>query len=137
MTQQKCTFVAVLVCSCLVAGAAIASSEILSELVGTWNYSSLTAIKNGKPFGTAHFQPGQWTLKLNADGTYLMKGPMKASSSDSSGASGKYEVRKHDLNMRPDNGGHGLKYEFKLKQDGKVLVLTSKDDGSIISANRE
>jgi|SRR5208282_1159382 len=138
MNQQKCRVLALLACSYFLAVSnAIASSEIPPGLVGTWNYSSLTIIKNGKPFGTVHFRPGQWTLKLNADGTYLTKGPLKSPSSDSSGSAGKYEVHKHDLGMRPDDGGHDLKYNFKLKQGGKVLMLTDENDGTIISATRE
>jgi hypothetical protein len=70
-------------------------------------------------------------------GTYITKGPLKAWSADSNGASGKYEVRKHDLSMKPDKGGRDLKYDFRLEQDVKVLVLTDKNNGTIIKANRE
>ena len=138
MSQEKRRFVAVLVCVCFVAvGASVALSETPPELIGMWNYSSLTAIKNGRPFGTVHFQPGQWTLRLNADGTYLTKGPLKSASPDSDGATGKYEVHKHEFDMMPDKGDHEPKYNFKFEEDGKVLVLTDRDKGTIIEANRE
>ena len=138
MSQQKRRFVAVLVCVCFVAiGASVVSSQIPPDLIGMWNYSSLTAIKDGRPFGTVHFQPGQWTMKLNADGRFFEKGPLKSKSSDSDGATGKYEVHKHEFDMRPDRGSHELKYNFKLEEGGKVLVLTDKDKGTIIKADRE
>ena len=102
-----------------------------------WDYSTFTVVKNGKPFSTIHFQPGQWTLSLNADGTYIEKEPLKPRSADSNVATGKYEVHKHDLKMRPDKDGRELKYGFKLEADGKVLVLTDKNSGSISNARRE
>jgi len=140
MSRQRCRFVAVFICSCLVAlSAALASSEIPPELVGTWDCASFQAIKNGKPFGKIVFKPGQWTLILNADGTYLEKLPLKAQlpSGDSHDAAGTYEVHKHDLKMKPANRGRDLKYDFKVEQDGKVLVLTDKNNGTILNANRE
>ena len=68
-----------------------------------------------------------------------MKAPLKAHlpTGDSHNVSGTYKVHKHDLNMKPDNRSHDSKYGFKVEQDGKVLLLTNKDDGSITSANRE
>jgi hypothetical protein len=89
------------------------------------------------PISTVHFQPGQWTLRLNVDGTYLMKGPLKSQSADSQPATGTYEVHGHDLTMTSPKGHDhdDLKYRFTLKHHGKVLMLT--DEGGSISANRE
>jgi len=39
--------------------------------------------------------------------------------------------------MKPANRGRDLKYDFKVEQDGKVLVLTDKNNGTILNANRE
>lgn len=135
MSRKVCRLLP-LACICLAAISA-ASGESPSELVGMWDYSSLTAIRNGSPFGTVHFKPGQWTVRFNADGTYVTKGPLKSQSADSEGATGKYEIHKHSLTMRPDKSGHELRYDFKLREDGKLLVLTDKDKGTIIEANRE
>jgi hypothetical protein len=39
-------------------------------LVGSWNYESMTNLKDGKPFGTVHFKPGQLTIAFNPDGSW-------------------------------------------------------------------
>jgi hypothetical protein len=136
MSRQKCRFVVILVCSCLIAlSAAVASSEIPTELVGTWDYASFQAMK---PLGKILFKPGQRTLILNADGTYLLKGALPSVDLQrESAVFGRYEVRGQNLNMKPNDRGHDSRYSFKLEQDGKVLLLTDKTSGSVISANRE
>jgi hypothetical protein len=63
----------ILVCVWLLAlGLAKVSDEPPQELIGIWDYTSLT-ISSG---ATVHFKPGQWTLKLNADATWVMQGPI-------------------------------------------------------------
>jgi hypothetical protein len=49
-----------------------ASDELPQELAGIWDYTSLTIPSSA----TVHFKPGQWTLKLNADATWVMQGPI-------------------------------------------------------------
>jgi hypothetical protein len=118
---------------CLVAlDAKSASPKIPSELVETWDYESFTTLKNGKPFGTVHFQPGQWTVAFNQDGTWLMKPP---SNVNPSGLSGTYEVHWHDLDMKLSNGKPYNLFHFKIDHDGKVLTL--EDRKTSIIANRE
>jgi hypothetical protein len=136
MSRQECRFVFILVCSCLIASsAAVASSEIPIELIGTWDYASFQAMK---PLGEILFKPGQWTLILNTDGTYLLKGALPSVDLQrESVVFGRYEVRGQNLNMKPNHRGHDSKYSFKLQQDGKVLLLTDKTSGGVISANRE
>jgi hypothetical protein len=112
----------------LTVGVAVSSSQISPELAGTWDYTSLTALRDGKPFGTAHFHAGQWTLKLNADATWVMQGP----TANAKPVNGTYEVHGSTLKM---NGGNESEYHFSLKKGGKVLQL--KDKGSMISATRE
>jgi len=109
-----------------------ASPKIPSELVGTSDYEPFTTLKNGKPFGTVHFQPGQWTVTFNQDGTWLMKAP---SNVNSSGLRGTYEVHWHDLDMKLSNGKPYNLSHFKIDQDGKVLTL--EDHKTSIIANRE
>ena len=115
----------ILVCVWVLAlGLAKASDELPQGLIGTWDYTYLT-IPSG---GTVHFKPGQWTLKLNADATWVMQGPTP----NAKPLNGTYEVHGNKLKM---NGGNDLEYHFILKRDGKVLEL--KDKGSEISASRE
>jgi hypothetical protein len=66
-----------------------------------------------------------------------MKAPLTSKAQDSLGAYGKFEVHKHEFDMRPDKSGPDLRYNFKLEKGGKVLVLTDRDKSSIIKANRE
>ena len=103
------------------------------ELIGTWDYAAMTALKNGKPFGTVHFQPGQWTVTFNQDATWAMKPPSPPATPG--GLSGSYAVHGHDVDMRLPNGRICNTYRFTVEQDGKALTLTTK--GATISASRE
>jgi hypothetical protein len=51
------------------------------------------------------------------------------------GTSGSYSVHGRDVDMKRTDGNSFQKYRFKVEQDGKVLVLTTKE--SIIAASRE
>ena len=122
---MKSKILPILVCIWLLAlGLAKASDEPPRELIGIWDYASFT-ISSG---ATVHFKPGQWTLKLNADATWVMQGPTP----NTKPVNGTYEIHGSKLKM---NGGNDLEYHFSLKRDGKVLEL--KDKGSKISASRE
>lgn len=134
MKSRNCWFPIALAFACLVGlGVAGGSSKVLPELVGTWDYTSMTALKNGKPFGTVHFQPGQWTVTFNQDATWVMKPPSPPAKPG--GLSGSYAVHGHDVDMKLANGSPYQKYRFRIEQDGKVLTLTTKE--STISASRE
>ena len=106
--------------------------KVPPELIGTWDYASMTALKNGKPFGAVHFQPGQWTVTFNQNATWTMKTP---SPPNPRGLNGSYEVHGHDLDMRLADGKPYYTYRLSFEQDGKVLILTNKE--ATISANRE
>jgi hypothetical protein len=122
---MKSKILLILVCIWLLAlGLAKASDELPQKLIGIWDYTSF-AIPSG---AMVHFKPGQWTLKLNADATWVMQGPLP----NGKPVNGTYEVHGSKLKM---NGGNDLEYHFSLKRDGKVLEL--KDKGSKISASRE
>jgi hypothetical protein len=119
---------------CLVAvGSAGGSPKTRPELVGTWDYTSMTALKNGKPFGTVHFQPGQWTVTFNQDASWVMKPPSPPAKPG--GLSGSYAIHGNDIDMKLANGSSYQKYRFIVEQDGKVLTLTTKE--ATISASRE
>jgi hypothetical protein len=131
MKPRSCRFLLALICLATVS-VAVASSEIPPELIGTWDFASMTSLKDGKPFGTIHFKPGQWTLRLKNDGTYGEDFPVGKNPH----MDGVYKVHGHNLQMKPAKGSADLRYEFSLEQDGKVLVLTDKGK-SISTANRE
>jgi hypothetical protein len=106
--------------------------QTASELVGTWDYTSITNLKNGKPFGTVHFQPGQWTITYKQDGTWTMN---PALSSGKPAPNGRYVMHGHDVDMKLVNGSRYERYRFAIEQDGRELELTSKE--TIITASRE
>ncbi len=108
------------------------SAEVPSKLIGTWDYTSMTTLKKGKPLGTVHFQPGQWTVTFNQNATWTMKLPSPANPRDLNGS---YEVHDHDLDMKLTDGKPFHKYRFTVESDGKVLALAS--DEATISAKRE
>jgi len=108
------------------------SPKVTPELIGTWDYTSMTALKNGKPFGTVHFQPGQWTVTFNQDATWIMKTP---SPPNPQGLNGSYEVHGYNLDMNLANGKPYDKYHFTVEQDGKMLVSNTKEH--TITASRE
>jgi hypothetical protein len=92
----------------------------------------MTALKDGKPFGTIHFKPEQWALKLKNDGTYIEDFPVGKITH----VEGAYKLHGHELEMTATTRNTDSKYSFGLEEDGKVLTLTDK--GKItISANRE
>jgi hypothetical protein len=133
MKPIKSYFLIVFACVFVVGFSATGSLfKVAPELIGTWDYTSMTALKNGEPFGTVHFQPRQWTVTFNQDATWVMKTP---SSQNPHGLNGSYEVHGHHLDMKLASGKPYSTYHFALKQHGKVLVLTTKEH--TISANRE
>ncbi|HEV7220524.1 MAG: hypothetical protein ACHP8A_11940 [Terriglobales bacterium] len=123
----------VLAVLCLVELDVAGSSNDLPELIGTWDYTSMTALKNGKPFGTVHFHSGQWTVTFNQDATWAMKPPSPPAKPG--GLTGSYALHGHDVDLKLANGSPFQKYRFAIEQDGRVLTLTNKE--STISANRE
>jgi hypothetical protein len=134
MKSRKFEYLIVLVSVCLTGlNASGGSAKAPPEVIGTWNYTSMTALKNGKPFGTVHFRPGQWTVTFNQDATWVMQPPSPPAKPG--GLNGSYAVHGHDVDMKLANGSPYYKYRFTIEQDGKVLTLTTKE--STISASRE
>ena len=133
MNTNRLWFLLVLTSACLMGlDAAAHSPKDTPTLVGTWDYTSMAVLTNGRPSGTVHFKPGQWTVTFNQDGTWVMKPPSVA---NPHGLNGTYEIHGHDLDMKLADGKPYYKYHFKIEQDGKVLTLKTKD--SAISAVRE
>jgi hypothetical protein len=122
---MKMRALAVAICVSLLAPAlAYASDQLPQEIIGVWDYASFTIPSGAR----VHFKPGQWTLTLNADATWVMRGPVPSAKP----ANGMYEVHGRKLKM---TGGNDLEYHFSLKSDGRVLELKNKD--STIIASRE
>jgi len=130
-TDMKVRLSLVVACICL-AISSVAFDKIQAELVGTWDYTSMTALKKGKPFGTVHFQPGQWTVIFKQDATWAMSMPPPANPRTMGGT---YEVRGHDVDMKMADGKPFKTYHFTIEQGGKILTLRTADVS--ITASRE
>ena len=104
------------------AGYAVATAQEPQSLLGSWDYKSMTNLKDGKPFGTIRFKPGQWTITFNADGHWTRNAPFPAAKPQS----GKYKVHERHLTLNLDGMEHREKYEFAIQNDGKELTLTDK-----------
>jgi hypothetical protein len=128
MNRIGCRFVLVL----SLVWVTLASGDVPPELIGTWDFASMTALKNGQPSGTINFRPGQWTLRLKDRGTYTEDFPVGSDPH----VEGVYKVHGHDLALKGTSRKAEWRYRFALEQDGKVLVLTEKGK-SISTANRE
>jgi hypothetical protein len=99
-----------------------------AQLVGSWDYESMTNLKDGKPFGTVHFKPGQWTITFKADGTCNRSGLGKNAEPQTC----TYKVHKKELAIEFANG---KKWDYKFEiHDGKSLRMTDKN--TIFEATR-
>ena len=66
MNAKRYWFLIVVASICLIGlDATGLTPKVPPELVGTWSYATMSALKNGKPFGVIHFQLGQWTVTFN------------------------------------------------------------------------
>jgi hypothetical protein len=115
----------------VMASYAVASAQESQVLVGSWNYESMTNLKDGKPFGTLHFKPGQWTITFNADGHWTRNAPLPAAKPQS----GTYKVHKHELTLKHDVVAPDDRFDIRFQSDGKVLMLSNKD--TIYQASRQ
>jgi hypothetical protein len=90
----------------------------------------MTSLRDGKPSGTVHFKPGQWTITFNQDGSWARSAPVPAAKPQA----GTYKVHKNDLILTHNYAASDDKFEFELTDDGKTLTLTNKD--TIYQASR-
>jgi hypothetical protein len=125
-------FPIVIAALCLIrSDTAICSSQIPVELIGTWDCMTMTALKNGTPFGRIDFRPGDWSMSFNQDATWTMKVQVPNPHS----MNGSYSTHGHDLDLKLANGATYEKYRFTVEHDGKTLTLANLE--VTISANRD
>lgn len=103
--------------------AVAAGQDSPQALVGGWDYASMTNLKDGKPSGTVHFKPGQWTITFNPDASWTRSALIPAAKPQA----GTYKVHNNDLILKHNYVASDDKFEFELKNDGKTLTLTNKD----------
>ena len=112
--------------------ALIASTKTLDKaaLIGTWDYTSYTAVHKGKPSGAVQFKPGTMQFIYREDGTW----EMHAADATRTELHGTYEVRAAELIMKKSDGSLYQDFDVELKNNGKDMVL--KDKNSIVIAKK-
>lgn len=108
-----------------------AADRIPQELIGTWHENSMTALKNGKSFGTGNFKPGQLSITFSADGMWLIDTTVPRPHK----LNGSYEVHGYDLDMKWEDGKPYALYHYKIAQNGKQLLLKN-DEVSIVASRK-
>jgi hypothetical protein len=133
MKRIKIQLLIMLVSACFVGLSATGgSANVPTELTGIWEYSAMTALKAGKPFGSVNFGSGQWTVTFNPDNTWTME--VNLPRNPARHMNGHYVIHGHELDMKLDDGKPYSSYRFSVEQDGKLLVLTNKEH--TINANK-
>lgn len=129
MIRKVSAFLLAAVFACLMAWGAVGGNP--SPLVGTWSFKSLTALQNGKPFGTVHLKQGQVTTTFRPDGTWVTDTTIP----NPHQLTGTYQIHGDVLEMKRSDGKPYSTDRFKVEQDGKELSLTNKEQ--VLTARRE
>ncbi len=123
MATKFLFFINFLLLLCLAQLCHAAADKIPEELIGRWSEQSLTALKNGKPFGTVNFKPHQASITFNADGTWIINTTIPTPHK----LNGVYEIHGQDLDMKWADGEPYSLYQFRIDQGGKQLVMENKE----------
>jgi hypothetical protein len=99
-------------------------------LIGTWDYTSYTALQNGKPAGTVQFKPRTMVFTYREDGTW----EMKAADTSRTKLNGSYDLHGMELIMKKADGSAYQDFEIQLEHDGRAMIM--KDKHSIVTASK-
>jgi len=128
--RHRRSFGVLLALSCLVSPMAFADSLDKTNLLGRWDYTSYTVLKNGKPSGTVQFKPGAMMFTYRPDGTWAME----ANDATHTKLNGTYEVRGRKLIMRKTDGAIYQDFDVQLDKAGRAMIM--KDKRSIVTATK-
>jgi len=115
---------------CAVSQIALAGSLDKTALIGRWDYTSYTVLKEGRPSGTVQFKPGTLVFTYHQDETW----EMEANDATHTQLNGYYEVRRRQLIMRKSDGSPYQDCEVEMKDGGKAMIM--KDKRSIVTATK-
>lgn len=102
-----------------------------AALVGSWDYTTYTMLKKGKPAGTIQFKPRSMVFTYNGDGTWQMQ----ADDATHTHRNGTYELRDgSELVLRNPDGSPYQDFQVEMRGDGKFMLL--KDSKSALTAEK-
>ena len=101
-----------------------------SALIGKWNYTSFTMIKNGKATGTAHFTVGTMVFTYFENGTW----EMQAADANRTHLTGTYTIRENELIMKKTDGSLYQDVQVEMSSDGRDMTL--RDKRSVVTATK-
>jgi hypothetical protein len=110
----------------------LAFSEPLdkADLIGRWDYTSYTALQNGKLHGTVQFKPGTMVFTYHENGTW----EMAAADATHTKLNGNYEIHGTELIMKKADGSPYQDFDVQLEHGGKTMTM--KDQRSIVTASK-
>lgn len=102
-----------------------------AALVGSWDYTTYTMLKKGKPVGTIQFKPRSMVFTYNDDGTWQMQ----ADDATHTRRSGTYElVHGSELVLENSDGSPYQDFQVEMRSDGRFMLL--RDDKSALTAEK-
>ena len=100
-------------------------------LVGSWDYTTYTMLKKGKPVGTIQFKPRSMIFTYNGDGTWQMQ----ADDATHTHRSGTYALlHGSELVLKNSDGSPYQDFQVEIRSDGKFMLL--RDDKSALTAEK-
>ncbi len=100
-------------------------------LVGSWDYTTYTMLKKGKPAGTVQFKPRSMVFTYNDDGTWQMQ----ADDATHTHRGGTYELlHGSELVLKNSDGSPYQDFQVEMRSDGKFMLL--RDDKSALTAEK-
>lgn len=102
-----------------------------AALVGSWDYTTYTMLKKGKPAGTIQFKPRSMVFTYNDDGTWQMQ----ADDATHTHRSGTYELLHGlELVLKNSDGSPYQDFQVEMRSDGKFMLL--RDEKSALTAEK-
>lgn len=124
-------FVAVLLSLSTVSLFAAGTEIDKAALVGSWEYTTYTMLKKGKPVGTVQFKPRSMVFTYNEDGTWQML----ADDATHTHRNGTYEVlHGSKLVLKNSDGSPYQDFQVEMRSGGRFMLL--RDDKSALTAEK-
>lgn len=102
-----------------------------SALVGSWDYTTYTMLKDGKPAGTLQFKPRSMVFTYSNDGTWRMQ----ANDATHTHRSGTYQLlHGSELVLKNSDGSPYQDFQVEIRGQGRSMLL--RDNKSILTADK-
>ncbi len=102
-----------------------------AALVGSWDYTTYTMLKKGKPVGTIQFKPRSMVFTYNDDGTWQMQ----ADDATHTHRNGTYELlHGSELVLKNPDGSGYQDFQLEMRSDGRFMLL--RDNKSALTAEK-